>query len=280
MAKLADASDLGSDAARRGGSSPSIRTTLIDYIFILSMKFKYFTYFFNIALLSFISNSYANDAAKDNKISILMNQFYHGDEVTDVSNGENWIALINSDRKIITKHIKLKVKTVQDPITDEDKKTFTGKEISSDKNALFLVKGIELKNNSIIETYFFYDWQKDINDTIYSDKSIEIKGKKSSVKLFNRSDLQIKGNGYEINDAYQLIAKIEGKEIPLTAPTQSDDNFPNLIWSGDLNNDGHPDFVIDTAYHYNLSRPTLFLSHIEKDGVTYQKAAERKSSGC
>ncbi len=28
VAKLADASDLGSDAARRGGSSPSIRTTI------------------------------------------------------------------------------------------------------------------------------------------------------------------------------------------------------------------------------------------------------------
>lgn len=30
MAKLVDASDLGSDAARRGGSSPSIRT--IQYV--------------------------------------------------------------------------------------------------------------------------------------------------------------------------------------------------------------------------------------------------------
>lgn len=239
------------------------------------MKFQYLPYLF-ISFVFFAGNAHATDS----KINILINQFYHGDAVTDVRDGENWVAITKSSDQIIAKHIKIKVKTVEDPLVDEDKKKFTGKEISSDKNALFLVKGIELKNNSVIDTYFLYDWQKDINATIDSDKSIEIKGKNSSVKLFNRSNLHIKGDGYEINDAYQLIAKIGDKEMPLTAPTQSDDNFPNLIWSGDLNNDGHPDFLIDTAYHYNISKPTLFLSHINGNGINYQKVAERESSGC
>ena len=37
MAKLADASDLGSDAARRGGSSPSIRTIYLTIAIVFSV---------------------------------------------------------------------------------------------------------------------------------------------------------------------------------------------------------------------------------------------------
>ncbi|MFZ4762200.1 MAG: hypothetical protein ACOYK8_05250 [Alphaproteobacteria bacterium] len=207
-------------------------------------------------------------------IHILQNSIYHQDEVEDVKNGESWIAIIESNGKYTAKQVTISVKTVKDEVIDPEKGPFTGKEIISDPATAFLIKGIAIKTGTPIKAYPID------TSSIEGGKSIEIKGGLSTVKLLGKSKIHLKGDGYETNDAYQLIGIVDNQEFTLVAPTTLDDSFPQLIWAGDLNNDGQPDLLIDTTNHYNVSNPTLFLSKVSKDKITYHKVAERRSTGC
>ena len=43
-------------------------------------------------------------------------------------------------------------------------------------------------------------------------------------------------------------------------PSLGDDASPTLLFAGDLDRDGKLDLIFDTTDHYNVRRPTLFLS--------------------
>lgn len=226
----------------------------------MSLKFLYlFKLLVAVSIINIMSNTaYAAD------IKILNNQTYHGNEVTDVTDSEIWIAFIPKNGETLAKHVKISVKTVKDYVIDSETTPLTGKEISSQEDALFLLKGLKISDGSIIENYPIK------TDPINIDSPVEIKGAKATIKLFGRQN----------REKYQFILDVSGKTIPLTTPTVPDEQYPQLIWAGDINNDGHPDFVANISTHYNSSQPALFLSAIDKNGVTYNKVAERQSVGC
>ena len=212
--------------------------------------------------------------ARAESIHILKNSTYHGDEVKDVSDGESWVAIVNSNGKYTAKQVVISVKTIKDLVLDSEDGSSTGREITSQPDSEFLIKGLPIKTGTAIKTYPI--------DTasIEGGKSVEIKGGLSTVTLLGKGKIYLKGDGYETNDAYQLTGKVDNEEFTIVAPTTLDDTFPHLIWAGDLNNDGQPDLLIDTTNHYNISNPTLFLSKVGKNKITYHKAAERRLAGC
>lgn len=53
-----------------------------------------------------------------------------------------------------------------------------------------------------------------------------------------------------------------------------------LLWSGDLNGDGRPDFILDLSSHYNIRMPTLFLSMSSGDAELVRVVAQQHSVGC
>lgn len=224
----------------------------------------------SIVVISFFASAHA----KEVDVSILQNSTYHEDEIVDVRNGESWVAIVESNGKYTAKQVTVSVKTVRDAIVDPENGPFTGKEVTSEPTAIFLIKGIPLKSGASVKSYLI--------DTspIADGRSVEIQGGLSTVKLLGKNGIHLKGDGYETNDAYQLIGKIDNEEFTFVAPTILDDNFPHLIWAGDLNNDDQPDLLIDTSNHYNLSIPTLFLSNVSKNKITYNKVVERRSVGC
>ncbi len=58
------------------------------------------------------------------------------------------------------------------------------------------------------------------------------------------------------------------------------DATPRLLFAGDLDRDGHLDAIIDTSDHYNLSRPTLFLSSAAGRGAHLRRVSEHRAIGC
>ncbi len=58
------------------------------------------------------------------------------------------------------------------------------------------------------------------------------------------------------------------------------DAAPRLLYAGDLDHDGRLDALIDTSDHYNLSRPTLFLSSVAGRGVHLRRVSEHRALGC
>jgi hypothetical protein len=59
-----------------------------------------------------------------------------------------------------------------------------------------------------------------------------------------------------------------------------DDASPRLIFAGDLDRDGRLDLIFDTTDHYNLSRPTLFLSGAAGKGEVVRAVATHDAVGC
>lgn len=59
-----------------------------------------------------------------------------------------------------------------------------------------------------------------------------------------------------------------------------DDASPHLIFAGDLDRDGRLDLIFDTTDHYNLSRPTLFLSGAAGEGELVRAVATQDAVGC
>ena len=59
-----------------------------------------------------------------------------------------------------------------------------------------------------------------------------------------------------------------------------DDASPRLIFAGDLNRDGRLDLIFDTTDHYNLSRPTLFLSSAAGKGGVVRAVGTHDAVGC
>jgi hypothetical protein len=58
------------------------------------------------------------------------------------------------------------------------------------------------------------------------------------------------------------------------------DASPRLIFAGDLDRDGRLDLIFDTTDHYNLSRPTLFLSGAAGKGDMVRGVATHDAVGC
>ncbi|HEY4555320.1 MAG TPA: hypothetical protein VIG68_02630, partial [Lysobacter sp.] len=64
------------------------------------------------------------------------------------------------------------------------------------------------------------------------------------------------------------------------SPMLGDDASPALWFAGDLDRDGHLDLILDATDHYNLSRPTLYLSTQAADGELVRRVAEHEAVGC
>jgi hypothetical protein len=59
-----------------------------------------------------------------------------------------------------------------------------------------------------------------------------------------------------------------------------DDASPALLFAGDLDRDGRLDLILDATDHYNVGRPTLYLSSPARDGELVRRVAVNESVGC
>lgn len=82
-------------------------------------------------------------------------------------------------------------------------------------------------------------------------------------------------------DSDHLLARMTGyRERGSAAMSHSDDGMQQLLYAGDLDRDGKLDLIFDTSDHYNLSRPTLFLSSGALDGAPLRAVAHHEATGC
>lgn len=79
----------------------------------------------------------------------------------------------------------------------------------------------------------------------------------------------------------QVLVRMEGyADAPGEPAWLGDDAAPALLFAGDLDRDGELDLLFDTTDHYNLSRPTLFLSSQAGPGELLGEAARYEAIGC
>lgn len=79
----------------------------------------------------------------------------------------------------------------------------------------------------------------------------------------------------------QVLSSTSGYfESGATTPSLGDDASPTLLFAGDLDRDGKLDLIFDITDHYNVRRPTLFLSTLAAPGELLGIAARFQSVGC
>lgn len=225
--------------------------------------------FFSLLAMCFSAPAYAEETP----IQIVLNATYHGEEVADVKDGQSWIAITESNGAYTAKQVTISVKTVKDDVIDPEIGPFTGKAITSDPSAVFLIRGMALKEGMPIKTYSSEAKSDE------STESIEINGGLWPVRLQRKNGPTSSDREHGMKDSYALIGKVGAEEVTLFTQAISIDSHPMLLWAGDVNSDGQPDFLIDLN-RFNASVPTLFLSNVTKNTLTYHKVAERFSGGC
>lgn len=184
----------------------------------------------------------------------------HHDEVEPKYAKHQWMGLFKSAGRYYTKVTTVAITKAQDEIVDEAPSEKTGWKVtpSVKDSAIILISGLDyVKSRPVIPfnlksqmlmpgdaKHFSY---QNIDYTLYATgKNIAANGDFYNVlnyKLYLKATI----NGVSYN---QQLVYISG----------FNDAMVTVRFIGDIDGDGRPDFILDTTNHYNMERPTLYLS--------------------
>ncbi|NUO74799.1 MAG: hypothetical protein HOQ32_02175 [Lysobacter sp.] len=212
---------------------------------------------------------------------------FHGDEPV-ARDGETWLALRASGERAGLSPTRLRVQAVEDPLLDEAGQT-SGRRVTS-----ALEPDHEAPGNQIVA----YLRGSGLAAGAVVAARIDRRSEPGAVPAYQ---LQHGGQRYEIRTACtpqrsenashdcrillrgaggeQTLARMAGREEGGKV-LLGDDAAPALLFAGDVDRDGKLDLIFDLSDHYNVSRPTLFLSSRARDGELLHAASHYESVGC
>lgn len=204
---------------------------------------------------------------------------FHGDEPVARA-GEHWLALHDAPDGMRLVAARARLRTVHDPILDADNEA-TGIEVAADgaPDAAMLLRGPALRAGAIERA--------EIADDAGSDLAA-FRFRNMDYRLRPRCPQALPAPGTS-QACDVVLASAAGEQAVSTwmrsrsetGPVEFDaDARPTLLHAGDFDRDGRPDLILDTTDHYNVSRPTLFLSSPARSGEAVREVASHRSVGC
>ncbi|MDR2222963.1 MAG: hypothetical protein LBE34_09510 [Flavobacteriaceae bacterium] len=201
---------------------------------------------------------------------------FHGDEVSDEVINKQWLGLLKDGKKRVVAKATPLTKMVYDVVLDEEDGEYTGKEVFVENGKAyqyFFTKGTGVKVGTV-------DVKEELPAYVYpgDEVTFTFKGKEytlfatgkkkkldiSSADLANTDGESLPMYVYEVKDYRLYILVNEGTSKSTTLLYScpfTDDAMPGgILFAGDLNQDGKLDLILETSFHYNMTRPTLYLS--------------------
>lgn len=188
----------------------------------------------------------ADDESKFRIKLAMTGQGFHGDEVY-AKTGQTWLGLFRDGDKFELRETKVKVVRSHDPVLDKDNEK-TGKDVSvaSEEEPVFLLRNARTFHPGSVETAFYAG---DLERGVTLDS-----GFKSDYKLGDRWYRMANLNGTTLTLESEGVSQILYHLSPVGDATWE------LIWAGDLDNDGKLDIFANIPVHYNFMQYRLFLS--------------------
>lgn len=104
-----------------------------------------------------------------------------------------------------------------------------------------------------------------------SDYAFSFKGNKykfvAKGTVGGKSDKKLTDDSFAVVSGYKLyLVMPNNKKILVSDISYFDDTFAQLIWTGDIDGDGKPDFIFNNSAKYSYSNITLLLSSLINNG--------------
>lgn len=216
-------------------------------------------------------------------------QFHRGEPVA--RDGERWLALRMDRMDAALVPVAVRVATVEDPLVDEPGGEHTGQAVSTepeDAAIVMLLRGPALVAGALDEATLHppgigegprIDTRLAFRDAHYRLRSECTPRRHPPREGQFLSDCRIVLR--EAGGREQVLARMDGyANAPGEPAWLGNDAAPALLFAGDLDRDGELDLLFDDSDHYNISRPTLFLSSQAAPGELLGKVASHESVGC
>lgn len=209
---------------------------------------------------------------------VLTGGAFHEEEGWEGMEGGTWYGVYDDKLGAFLEETSISATRVYDPIADPDEATKTGWEVvdSHPGSAILLISGIELENHVMNA---LTPGVREIlpGDTVQFGMGIK------SYSLFATGDVIPDSEYPELHwyENYRLfLAEKNGLTQQLVFHETFDDAMVQVLFVGDIDGDELPDLIIDTARHYNVSCPTLFLSSKASDDALLRIVGWHESTGC
>lgn len=227
-----------------------------------------------ISLLLLFASPYSSAVEMNAGWSILSAGTYHAGEAPRQPGG-GWFGLVKKGESWSLLPTRIFSKRVRDDIVDADGQA-TGVEITADNpDAIAFFRHASLKRGPV--------------ETILSPPQVGYDGPRLVIDG-PPLKLSYKNNKYRVvavtreapspisSGSYILTISVnDGKELVMGTGTITDDLRIGILWSGDLNHDGFPDFLIRHDW-YNGGGLCWHLSN--SAGAGYQQIACQFGVGC
>lgn len=237
-----------------------------------------------LLLAVLISTLAASSAAAGTPQLALPGEAFHGDEVP-ARNGETWWALVVEGGSARLQSSVLAVKAVVDPVLDEEGQT-TGRSVAAPGlQPLVLLRGIAALKAGPVPVATDPSQAR----PLAPNEKIALALGERRWTLSNRCK-RIEGDSKAEDKRAHLDCTLvldDGSTVQELAPGgqvyfedgEEAATEAQLLFAGDLDHDGQIDLLLDTSDHYNMDRPTLFLSGAGKGGQLKQ-VAQQEFTGC
>jgi hypothetical protein len=214
------------------------------------------------------------------QVGILQTGVFHDDEVDQNSENKTWFGLFKDKEKYTLSETKLSIKHAQDPVLDEEGEQ-TGWEVSAEvkDTCVILIEKLpgfvdrEIQSVKIPKSIYPGNHFK------FSFKGTEYTLSATGEKKKERPDSE-----WFVVSNYKLYLEsmVNGKQVKelLVSQKNFDDQMIMIIFAGDIDGDDKLDLIIDTSYHYNLMRPTIYMSKSAENGKIIKPIGVFATVGC
>ncbi|MEN2400447.1 hypothetical protein GKZ90_0011700 [Flavobacterium sp. MC2016-06] len=273
------------------------------------MKAIYRTFFFLIIIFQFLScnkpkkeiikstskliSKKANVEIEDNKIDSfpIYNDLkvevigsggpFHSEEVHEDADKKIWFGLFRAKGNFYLAETNIMTNRVNDVIVDENEEDATGWEVDTSINdtCFILIEKVPYLSDRIVQNI-------KIQEKIYPQEEFKFNFSGVEYILHATGDKRKENENsdwFEVsNYKLYLTAIIDGKRHTdlIVAEKRFDEQMIKILFAGDIDGDGKLDLIINTSYHYNLSRPTIYLSKPAEKGKLIKPIGAFPTVGC